>query len=545
MTRYLRSIGAVLVALVLPVVMGACGSSSSGPTVTVVQGTAPDYLDPSQGYTTQAANSSWVSYLGLYTYAHASATAGGQVIPAIATAPPKVTGGGKTYTITIRKGLKYSNGEAVKASDFLFTIERAIKLNWGGAAYFTGNIAGATDYSKGKSNTITGISANDATGQIVIHLTAPYGAFENVLAFPSAGLLPSTTPMTPQDTSPPSGFGPYEIKNVVPNQGYDVSLNPSYASQAIPGVPAGHVNIHVKIETNTTTEAEDVLNNSADVFDWGDTVPPSLLPQVQSQAASRYASEPTALVLYFFMNIKEKPFDNILARKAVIMALDRNALSRLDSGNITPGCYFLPPTLVGHPSTPCPYGDPSKSPNIAAAKKLVAEAGLTGYPVTVWGEERQPRKEYIDNYAATLNEIGFKATTKIIASTQYFPTIGTLKSHPQTGFADWQQDFPNPFDFYLLVDGSGISQVNNENFGEINDPFINSEIKALTPVLSSQLSSVASRWEKLDEYVAKKAYLGVFGYEKVPKFTSTRINFSQAIFHPVYGLDYTSLTLTK
>ena len=49
-----------------------------------------------------------------------------------------------------------------------------------------------------------------------------------------------------------------------------------------------------------------------------------------------------------------------------------------------------------------------------------------------------------------------------------------LKLHPQTGFADWNQDFPNPIDFYLLLSGKAILPTNNENSGEVNDPHINS-----------------------------------------------------------------------
>ena len=54
---------------------------------------------------------------------------------------------------------------------------------------------------------------------------------------------------------------------------------------------------------------------------------------------------------------------------------------------------------------------------------------------------------------------------------------------------------------------------------------------------------MAPQWQALDEYVAKKAYVAVFGYQTFPKFTSTRINFGAAIFSPQYGWDYTSLAL--
>jgi hypothetical protein len=54
---------------------------------------------------------------------------------------------------------------------------------------------------------------------------------------------------------------------------------------------------------------------------------------------------------------------------------------------------------------------------------------------------------------------------------------------------------------------------------------------------------VVGRWQALDQYTARKAYMVVFGYDEVPKFFSNRINFGAAIFHPVYGNDWSSLQL--
>ena len=107
---------------------GTAGAAhiAAAPTITLLYGTAPDHLDPQISYTTQGGEADWVSYLGLYTDAHKNGAAGGNVIPGLATGAPKVTNGGKTYTMTLRKGLKYSNGSAVKASDFAYSIERAI-----------------------------------------------------------------------------------------------------------------------------------------------------------------------------------------------------------------------------------------------------------------------------------------------------------------------------------------------------------------------------------------------------------------------------------
>ena len=567
MPKSSRGLGALALSAVIAMGLSACGGSSSGgsssggssartpasghstsipatsngaQSITYLMGTAPDYLDPQLGITTQSAEATWLAYLGLYSYAHAGGSAGTRIIPALATALPRISADGKTYTMQLRHGLTYSNGAPVKPGDFAFAIQRAIKLNWNNKQFFTQNIVGADAFDKGRAKAISGI-ASDPSGRITVRLLAPYGAFANVMAYSAAGLIPTGTPLSNQTNHPPPGVGPYEIKSVVPNQSFSEVRNPRWAAQAIPGIPAGHVDVNVRIDSNTQTEADTVLGNSADVFDWGDTVPPSTLPQVKSQAANRYGAQSTPLTLYFFLNSKTKPFSNQLAREAVNYALDRRALSRLDSGNITPDCYFLPPGLVGHPTAPCPYGDPTQAPNLARARQLVSQSGMAGTPVTVWGQTRSPRKEYVDYYASVLNSIGFKASEKIVADSTYFATIGNVKTNAQTGFADWQQDFPNQIDFYQLLDAKSIQPTGNNNYGLIDDPHVQSSLGTLGKIPSTQLDSASGGWSALDQYVAQKAYVAVFGYELVPKFFSARMDFAGAIFHPLYGNDWSSL----
>jgi peptide/nickel transport system substrate-binding protein len=243
------------------------------------------------------------------------------------------------------------------------------------------------------------------------------------------------------------------------------------------------------------------------------------------------------------MNTKTKPFSSLLARQAVLTGLNQNAMSRLGSGTLIPGCYFLPPGMVGHPTAPCPNGNPASGGNLAKAKALVQQSGMAGTPVTVWSETRTPRQQWMTYYTQFLNQIGFKATQKVIADATYFTTIGNLKLNPQTGFADWNQDFPNPIDFYLLLSGQAILPTNNQNFGQVNDPQINSQVAKLGAVPSSQLTSITRDWQSLDSYVAKKAYVAVFGYQTFPDFTSNRLNYGAIVFHTLYGFDWSSFQL--
>ena len=519
----------------------AGGGGGEGGTVSVLMGSAPDFLDPQLGYTTQSAEATWISYTPLVTYRHAAGASGGELIAGLATDLPEVSRDGLTYTLTLRRGLEYSDGTPVRAADAEYAIELAIRINWGGKSFYTNYIEGAADYDARRADDISGIEADEASGQITFRLTEPYGAFANVLAFPSSGLVPTGTPMRNLSNDPPPGVGPYMITGVTPNRTFTVERNPRFARLGIDEIPNGHVDaIRVTIVSNTQSEAQRVLNNDADIFDAGDTLPPSILPQIEAQASERFSREAVPSTYYFFLNTTKPPFDNLKARQAVNYAIDREAMVRLASGFLEPSCWFIPDGVVGHPGSDarCPYGD---EPDLARARQLVQESGQAGARITVWGQERSPRREYVDYYTDLLNEIGFDATERIIADEVYFPTIGNAKTDPQTGFADWIQDFPNPSDFYLLMDGRSIQPTNNQNFSKVNDPRIQSELARLNSVPVTDLDSVADEWAALDEYTAERAYVAAYGAETHPKFFSDRLDFDAAIFHPTYLNDWTSL----
>lgn len=559
MRTWARSGCAMLVACSLAVTVAACGGNDDGSTsasttsgggaaaggrqggtATVLMGTAPDYLDPQLAYTTQAVEPHWISYTGLITYRHEEGQAGTELIPGLATALPSISTDGRTYDFTLRRGLKYSDGTPVRATDFPYSVERMVRIPWGGRSFVTNYVVGAQEYDTGRANRISGITASDATGRITIRLREAYGAFSNVLAFPSLAFVPTGTPFRNLSADPPPGVGAYMLTDVVPNRSFTVRRNPLFASFRIPDIPVGNLDaINVRIVSNTNSEAQQVLGNQADVFDPGDTLPPALLPQIESQARDRFERKPVPSTFYFFLNVTKPPFDNQKAREAVNMAIDRDALVRLSSGFFSPSCYFIPDGIVGHPDAPCPYGD---TPDIEGARRIIRDEGLTGTRVVVWGQERSPRKEYVDYYTDLLNRIGFDAQERIIADTVYFPTIGNERTDPQTGFANWLQDFPNPSDFYLLLDARSIQPTNNQNFSKVDDPHIQRELLRLNAVPATQLDSVADEWRALDEYTAQRAYNVVYGSEAVPKFFSDRLNFD-AVFHPLYFNDWSTLSL--
>ena len=174
----------------------AAGGSTSGksfPDFRIAYDTGIDFLDPGLSYTVQGWAIMWNVYLPLLGYKHVNGPDGATLVPYLAQSLPTVSSDGLTYTMTLRKGLKYSDGTPVKASDFPATIERDYKIDSPGVGFF-GNIVGTDTIAKTKTGHISGITADDSTGKITIKLKAPEGDFEYILATEFAAPVPASSP---------------------------------------------------------------------------------------------------------------------------------------------------------------------------------------------------------------------------------------------------------------------------------------------------------------------------------------------------------------
>jgi peptide/nickel transport system substrate-binding protein len=554
--RLTRSAAAVLLTAAAALVLVACGGSSSsssspsnnssttsssggkqGGTVTIVSGTPPLSADQGLDFTTQGNELESVVNLPLLTFVRGvQGAAGSKVIPGLAKALPTVSSDKKTYTFVLRSNLKYSDGTPIKASDVKYAMQRDIKIPWQAASFISAYVKGGDAYAKGKAKDISGIVTDDSTGTIKIILVAPFSPIVDIMALPGTAPVPPNTPMKNLAATGTIGAGQYKWGAITPGHTYTLVRNPNFS---IPGLPRGYADkIVYSVNSNVNANAEQVLNNQADVFDPGDTLPASILQQVKTQAADRFQAVPLNSSWYFFFNVVKKPFNNIYARQAVLAAMDSRAMSRLDSGFMSPDCHLIPFGIIGH-NTPanCPFHNPTGPPNMALAQQLMAKSGMKGQAVTVWGEERSPRKQYLDYFTSVLNSLGFKATEKVVNSGVYFTTIGDPNTKPQVGFGDWNQDFPHPWDFMQLFAGNAGSSL---NYGYVNDPHYNQTLAKLYQVLPE---TVASQWQALDQYAVQHAYYAVYGHESKPKFFSNKIDFNKGTMSVEYLIDVTSLQL--
>ncbi len=510
---------------------GGGSQQKTFPNFQIIYDTGTDYLDPGLSYTVQGWETMWNVYLSLLGYKHVNGPDGATIVPALAEDLPQISSDGKTYTLTLRKGLKYSDGTAVKASDFKYAIKRDFLVDSPGVGFFT-NIVGADQFSKTKKGDISGITANDATGKITIKLAKPQGDFQNILATIFAAPVPASAPAKDQSTHPIPSTGPYMIQSYTPSRQFVLVRNPNF--KPTDNVPATNPDkITVKIVEDDSAALQQVINGQAD-YDFH-PIPVDRLANVQQQHGDQLKIYTPANTYYFFMNTRLKPFDDVRVRQAVNYAIDRNALVRLYGGLATPTENILPPTYPQYKKhTLYPL-------NVSKAKQLINQAGVKGMTVTVWGSNRETSKKPVEYLQDVLKKIGLDAKLKIIDAAIYWTTIGNQKTKAQVGFADWFQDYPHPLDWFdVLLNGTRITDTHNNNYSNFNDATVNQKIAQLKqkPELNDQINS---QWAALDAEIMKKAGWAPYVNRQFTDFFGTDIDTGCYVNHVLYQFDFSRI----
>jgi peptide/nickel transport system substrate-binding protein len=533
-----RKLSAVLAALSLAAIclgLGACSGGSGdkeGGTLRATYASFPE-LDPTVAATAEAWTAMYNTYLPLLTYAHANGEAGTEVVPALAEDLPKISADGRTYTLRLRKGLKYSDGTPVKASDFEASVERIFEMNSYGVGYYS-DIVGAEEFAKTKRGGIAGINTDDKTGEIVIRLTKPRGTFTDELAVLYAAVLPADTPAKVLTREPPPATGPYEIVEVEQGRSWSYRRNPQWEknnAELIPDLPSGHVDkIDVAVVRNKATSVNEIERGKSE---WMQSiVPADLYNKVKDKyEGTQFRVEHPLNVYYFWMNLTQPPFDDVKVRQAVNHAIDSAALERIYSGSLVAAHQILPEGMPGYEAIDLYPHD------MAKAKALLEQADPAVREVTVWTDNESPNDEAGAYYANVLEELGFDVNLKTINGDVYFGLIANPSTPDlDTGWANWFSEYPHPNSYFEPQFSS--ESIGNTNLSHLDDPKIDAKIAKLS---KEQLGpEQEDEYAELDREVMELAPYAPYGTITVPTFVSRDIDLDSVIFNPIYGQDLTS-----
>jgi peptide/nickel transport system substrate-binding protein len=537
----LRKLGAVLASMGLIATLGlaSCGDSSAGGqeggTLKINFAYFPDYLDPQLSQTVEGWSSMYNTYIPLLTYAHEEGQGGTEVVPGLAEDLPTVSEDGKTYELTLRKGLKYSDGTPVKASDFRATVERLFELDSGGSTFFSG-IVGAEEFAETKKGGIPGIRTDDRSGEITIELTRPRGTFVNELAMMYTALVPADTPAEPQSSSPPPATGPYAIVESNPERSWAYERNPQWAknnAELMPDLPDGQVDrIEAEVVSNPSIQVADVESGKSDwMFD---PVPADRVTSIgQQYEGTQYKPEPSINTYFFWMNTTEPPFDDLEVRQAVNHAIEPAAVERIYAGTLDFTQQVLPQGMPGYEEYELyPY-------DLEKAKDLIEQANPSDRSVTVWSDNLPPNDEIGAYLQGQLEKIGIDAKLKLLGAPYFSVITNTSTPNLDIGWANWLQDYPHPNAFFEpTFSGDSIAAVNNTNSPQLDDPKINAKIDRLG---AQQLTpEIEGEYAKLDREVMELAPWAPFGSREMSLFVSKDVDMDEVLWHPVFWGDLTS-----
>ncbi|HZL63551.1 MAG TPA: ABC transporter substrate-binding protein [Thermoleophilia bacterium] len=461
-----RRIAVAIIALALLLALvasfAACGSSTSsssspsasGPrasgTLTVTFQGEPTELDPAIAWEVESWSIERLTYQTFLTYASKSGEAGTQLVPDLATEVPTAANGGisadgKVYTFHIKKGIKFAPpiSTEVTAADFKWSFQRMMKAPLAPATFFYTGIVGAQDYIDGKAGAISGFKVVDPyTVQITI--AKPDASFLYAMTMPFTSVMSRAwcAKVGKQIKRKPLGTGPYTITDWTSGQSIDAVKNPNFSSQGVQGQQYVD-NMHFIFSANPGTALLKLERGEVDVL--GDSVPPAdYLRTKQSPEWGKYVVDsPQIMWFYTFMNVLEKPFDNVKVRQAINYAIDTQKIQKLLAGQATSLNQIYPKGMPGHQDGKTYYTyDPAK------AKQLLAEAGFpNGFKTTFYADNVDPMPKLAQSVQSDLAAIGITASLKIMDRATYWDFISLKKSHAGIGFSDWYMDFPDPSDW--------------------------------------------------------------------------------------------------
>jgi peptide/nickel transport system substrate-binding protein len=489
--------------------------AKGGTMITLANAAPSGSPDPQVNYTLQEWQFLVITHDGLVGFAHAGGAEGVKIVPDLATAVPKPTNHGKTWTFTLRSGIKFSNGQTLTGKDVKATFERLFRIGDSpNAGTWYNAIAGGDACVKHPKtcNLSKGVVVNG--NKVTFHLARVDPEFLDQLALPFAFILPAGTPDKNVDIPPP-GTGPYKWVTYSPNSEMKIVRNPYFHVWSTAAQPAGLPDTIVqKFGLSVESEVTQVENGQADFIANSDQIPADRLNELSTKYPSLVHIFTETATYYFAFNTRIPPFNNLKARQAVNYATDRNALVKIYGGPKlnTPTCQVLPPVFPGYkpycPYTVNPASGKWTGPDLAKARKLIAESGTKGMPVKVNTDTTEADKALGEYFVSLLNSLGYKATPQFLSNSIQYTFVQNSKNKVPFAFSDWFQDYPAASDFLNILLGCGSFHPNSNsspNIAEFCDKSIQAKMDQAETLGVTSPAEANTIWAQVDKQVTDQA----------------------------------------
>ncbi|QUF05951.1 ABC transporter substrate-binding protein [Actinosynnema pretiosum subsp. pretiosum] len=420
----------------------------------------------------------------------------------------KTDDGGKTWTFTLKEGLKYADGTPIKADDVKWGVERSYAPAFsGGLGYHKQLIEGGSDYrGPFEGQRLDSIKVPDDR-TIVFTLSRPYGDWPWVASTPAFAPVPSGKGAEADYSDHAVASGPYKVEKyqkgvearLVRNENWD-----SATDELRGGLPD---EILFQLGQDTSVISQRLTADSGDDrFAFGSSfVSPAQLAQLAGNpsAKQRLVTSKTGALAYLALNTQKAPFDNPKVRQAVQYAVDKTSYQIASAGNAElagdVATTLITQGIAGREQFDLyqtkPSGDPEK------AKSLLAEAGfpngISGLEFLVSQTNNYPEKA--EAVQAALVKAGIQSEIRVLESDAYTAESRADNPNYALTLSSWQPDFPSAnANIQPLFDSKEIGQ-GGYNLSRYSNPEVDQLIAAAQATVDPV--EAGKKWVELDRKI--------------------------------------------
>ncbi|MGV9554357.1 ABC transporter substrate-binding protein [Streptomyces sp. NPDC003522] len=485
-----------------------------GGTINVYMQSDLSHMDPGQIYVSDAGQFANLIHRGLTNYQEDD-KGNLTVVGDIATDSGKTTDGGKTWTYTLKDGVKDDQGNVITSADVRHTVERLYsKVIFDGPTYLQNWLSGS-DYRKalpdgpykGKHLPDTLLETPDAK-TVVFHFDKPRPDLPQALAMAGYGIVPAKRDTKEGYDKAPASLGPYKISDYKSGKSLTLVKNDQWDPKTD---SVRHQYVNGYNFTTTIDQASQTKRLIADQGDaknaiqFTDSVDPAQLSTVIGDAAAKKRTIQGYQPYVWQMSFNLDRMKDKKVRDAIAYALPSQAMVQADGGRyggeVAGG--LMAPTLPGFDPSYDPFGK-LKKPNgdPAKAKELLKEAGVKEGTKLTYAYSNSPRGQaQMLIVKDALNKIGFNVQAKEIDRASFYEQIGKLANPYDLYMTGWGQDWSSPSTVITPVyDGTQVAD-GASNYSHIKD----SEVDALIQkALTEQPAEAAKTWEKAHHLIVEK-----------------------------------------
>lgn len=457
----------------------------------------------------------------LVVFKAAPGAEGAKLVPDLATSLGKPSDGNKTWTYTLRDGLKYEDGSPITSKDIKYAVARQLDKDTfpNGPTYFNDFLAdipaGYSVYKDKNLDDLKSIETPDAK-TIVFKLKTGFSGFDYFAQLPATAPVPAAKDTGTKYKEHVVSSGPYKFVSYSQGKNMELDRNPNYDPATDP--ESGRKALPDKLTVELGLNAADVDNRlqsgglDVDIAGTG----------VQAESQGKILADPTlkaktdnaqaARTWFSVLNSDVAPLDNIDCRKAVVLAYDKTGYQRAYGGN-TGGAIatsLMPPSVPGHADFDLynfkakPQGDPD------AAKAELAKCGQpNGFETNIsYRAERPKEKATAESLQQSLAKVGIKLNIKAYPTADYTKLYAGKPDYAKANklgiiVYGWGADWPDGFGFLSqIVDSRVIRPSGNTNLG-IKVPAVDAGIDQA--MAENDITKREAIWGNVDKSVMEAA----------------------------------------